>query len=52
MRYDTAVRRLRTIAESCERPNRLSDDPVLVSAYAFGKLLDGPADLPGSRWLL
>ena len=33
MRYDTAVRRLRIIAESCERPNRLTDSPILVAAY-------------------
>jgi hypothetical protein len=46
MRYDTAVRRLRTIAESCERPNRLTDTPVLVAAYVFGDVLDAPAELP------
>src|SRR5205807_7294630 len=46
MRYNTAVRRLRTIAESCERPNRLTDSPILVAAYAFGDVLDGRAELP------
>jgi len=46
MRYDTAVRRLRIIAESCKRPNRLTDTPVLVAAYVFGDVLDGPAELP------
>jgi len=46
MRYDTAVRRLRIIADSCERPNRLADPPVLVAAYVFGDVLDAPADLP------
>jgi hypothetical protein len=46
MRYDTAVRRLRTIAESCERPNRLTDTPILVAAYVFGDVLDGRAELP------
>ena len=46
MRYDTAVRRLRTIAESCERPNRLMDAPILVAAYVFGDVLEAPAELP------
>lgn len=46
MRYETAVRRLRTIAESCERPNRLTDTPILVAAYVFGDLLDGRTELP------
>lgn len=50
MRYDTAVRRLRTIAESCERPNRLTDTPILVAAYVFGDVLDAPAELPRTRW--
>jgi len=46
MRYDTAVRRLRIIADSCERPNRLADPPVLVAAYVFGDVLDGRAEFP------
>lgn len=46
MRYATAVRRLRTIAESCDRARRLWDEPVLAGGYVFGDVLDGPADLP------
>ncbi len=46
MRYPTAVRRLRTIAEACDRPNRIWDEPVLVGAYAFGDVLDGAEDIP------
>jgi len=46
MRYATAVRRLRTIAESCDRASRLWDQPVLAGGYVFGDVLDGAADLP------
>jgi hypothetical protein len=46
MRYGTAVRRLRTIAERCDRASRIWDEPVLVGGYAFGDVLDGAADLP------
>ena len=46
MGYDTAVGRLRTITESCERPNRLTDTPVLVAAYVYCDVLDGRAELP------
>lgn len=45
MRYQTAVRHLRSLAEECERPNRIGDEPLLVGAYVFGDLLDGPDEL-------
>ena len=48
MRRDTAIRRLRTIAERCQQVSGLwdDDDPVLVAAYTFGAVLDGAAELP------
>lgn len=46
MRHQTAVRRLRTIADRCQQASGLWDDePLLVGAYAFGAVLDDPADL-------
>jgi hypothetical protein len=47
VRHDTAVRRLRTVAERCQRASRLWDDePFLVGAYAFGAVLQPRADVP------
>ncbi len=47
MRYATALRRLRVIAEECDEISRLWDHPpALVAAYAFGAVLKHPADLP------
>ena len=47
MRHETAVRRLRAIAARCQRVSGLyEDDPFLIAAYAFGAVLDAPADLP------
>jgi len=46
MRHETAVRRLRTIAEHCHQVYRLwTDEPLLIGAYAFGAVLDTTADL-------
>jgi hypothetical protein len=46
MRHETAVRRLRTIAERCQQVTRFwADEPFLVSAYAFGAVLDTRADV-------
>jgi hypothetical protein len=47
MRYVTAVRRLRTIAENCDRVNGLLEEGFLAAVYAYGPVLDGDtADLP------
>jgi hypothetical protein len=43
VRPDTAVRRLRTIAERCSQVSRT--EPVLRAAHAFGQLLDGRVDV-------
>jgi len=40
MRRNTAIKHLRTLAESCGTANRPSDEPVLVEVYAFGDVLD------------
>ena len=47
MRRDTAVRRLTTIAEECQRISGLWEDeqPVLTAAYAFGELVDGAVEV-------
>jgi hypothetical protein len=43
--HATAVRRLRTIAESCQELMRFPvDEPILRSAYAFGAVLEGTGD--------
>ena len=40
MRYETAVRRLRIIAERCQQASGLwEDEPFLVGAYVFGAVL-------------
>lgn len=44
MRHETAVRRLRTIAERCRQASALwEDDPFLVGAYVFGAVLEARA---------
>ncbi|HZD74057.1 MAG TPA: hypothetical protein VE776_09275 [Actinomycetota bacterium] len=45
MRYATAVRRLRTIAEECDRHAKFWDDPLVVAAYVYGSLLEGPEEV-------
>jgi hypothetical protein len=46
MHYETAVRRLRTIADRCQQASGLWDDePFLVGAYAFGAVLDARPDV-------
>ena len=45
MRHDTAVRRLRTIAEGCDKLGSLLDsEDGLVAVYAFGPVLDHPGE--------
>jgi hypothetical protein len=47
VRHQTAVRRLRIVAERCQRASGLWDDePVLISAYAFGAVLEYRTDMP------
>ncbi|MFC7274142.1 hypothetical protein ACFQS1_09145 [Paractinoplanes rhizophilus] len=46
MRRQTAVRRLRTVAERCQWASGLRDDePFLLAAYAFGSVLESVADV-------
>lgn len=49
MRRDTAIRRLTTIAEQCQRISGLWDEEdeqsFVAAAYAFGDLLDGAAEV-------
>jgi hypothetical protein len=46
VRYETAIRRLRTIAARCHQAAGLwEDEPFLVGAYTFGAVLDVPADV-------
>jgi len=45
MRYATAVRRLRSIAEELDRHARLWEEPLLTAAYAYGELLEGPEEI-------
>ena len=44
MNFATAVRRLRTIAEDCERWSSVQDDDEtgLIAAYTYGAILDDP----------
>lgn len=44
MRYATAVRRLRTVADSCTRAMVHPAEPPLVAVYAFGPVLDEPGN--------
>jgi hypothetical protein len=44
MRHETAIRRLRTIAERCQQASGLwEDEPFLVGAYVFGAVLEARA---------
>jgi hypothetical protein len=44
IRHDTAIRRLRTIADRCQQASGLWDDePFLVGAYVFGAVLEARA---------
>jgi hypothetical protein len=48
VRHQTAVRRLRTVAERCQRASGLWDDepfPLAAYAYAFGSVLESVADV-------
>ena len=45
MRYATAIRRLRTIAEDCDRHARFWEEPLVVGAYLYGDLLEGPEEI-------
>ena len=45
MRHDTAVRRLRTIADDCDKLGSLADgEDGLVAVYVFGPVLDNPGE--------
>jgi hypothetical protein len=45
MKYETAVRRLRTIAERCEQMTVRWSGEFMVAAYAFGSVLDSRDDI-------
>ncbi len=45
MRYATAVRRLRAVAEELDHHAKLWEEPLVTAAYVYGELLDGPEDL-------
>ncbi|WP_027346347.1 DUF7711 family protein [Hamadaea tsunoensis] len=45
MRLSTAVRRLRSIAERAQQVSPFASVPALLSVYAFGPVLESPADL-------
>ena len=45
MRYATAVRRLRQIAENAHRVNVPGEDPLLLAVYTFGSLLEHPTEV-------
>lgn len=46
MRHETALRRLRTIAERCQQASGLwVDEPFLVGAYVFGTVLEARAEV-------
>lgn len=44
MRYATAVRRLRAVADSCTHALVFPAEPPLVAAYVFGPVLDEPGN--------
>jgi hypothetical protein len=47
VRHETAVRRLRIVAERCKRASGLwDDDPFLIGAYALGHVLHPHTDVP------
>lgn len=45
MRHETAVRRLRTIADRCEQASGVWDERFLLGAHAFGTVLQSRSDL-------
>jgi hypothetical protein len=46
VRHQTAVRRIRTVAERCQRASGLWDDePFLLAAYTFGAVLEPGVDV-------
>jgi hypothetical protein len=45
MRYATAVRRLQSIAEECDRHAKFWEEPLVVAAYVHGELLKGPEEV-------
>jgi hypothetical protein len=45
MRYTTAVRRLRSLADEFGEHARLWDEPLVTAGYVYGELLDGPDEL-------
>ena len=51
MRYETAIRRLRTISARCQQAAGLwEDEPFLIGVYAFGAVLDAPPTWRWCRW--
>lgn len=44
MRRATAIKHLRTIAQSCDRANPPTTDPILVEVYTYGLVLDPAVD--------
>jgi hypothetical protein len=47
VRYETAVRRVRTVVDQCQRASGLwKSEPFLVGVYAFGAVLERCADVP------
>jgi hypothetical protein len=44
VRRTTAVKNLRTLAELCDRANPPTTDPILLEAYAYGRVLDSDTD--------
>ena len=50
MRYRTAVGHLRRIADDCARSaTAFPDDPLVVEAWVYGRLLEGPAELERTK---
>lgn len=49
MRYATAVRRLRSLAEEFDHHARLWEEPLVTAAYVYGELLEGPEELDAAR---
>src|SRR6266511_828875 len=45
MRYATAVRRLHASAEECDRHAKFWEEPLVVGAYLYGELLEGPEEV-------
>jgi hypothetical protein len=45
MRYATAIRRLRQIAEDAQQVRLPGEDPLVAAIYTFGTILEAPAQL-------